>query len=129
MREGNPLPHQLKICSFHPLPRKISPPTKFSFCPPSFSFYHHHHHQKSTHGPPLNNSYNPIKTAFLANVIVPVPFRYSSNFILFGHLGHVNFDFNWCSVFTESYFKLWKRFKSPKPLLLRFPSPGKKKSP
>ena len=38
------------------------------------------------------SSYNPIKTAFLAVVIAPVQFCFNS--ILFGHLGHVTFDFN-----------------------------------
>ena len=36
------------------------------------------------------------------------------NFILFGHRGHVNFHFNWCSVFTEGCFYLWKKFESSK---------------
>ena len=56
-------------------------------------------------------------------------FHFCFNFILFGHLGHVNFDFNWCSVFTESWFQLWKTFGSSKSLLLRFPSPCKKIAP
>ena len=30
------------------------------------------------------------------------------NFILFLHRGDVNFHFNWCSVFTEGCFYLWK---------------------
>ena len=42
------------------------------------------------------------------------------NFILFGHTGHVNFDFNWCSVFTDSYFQLWERMELSKSLILRF---------
>ena len=29
-------------------------------------------------------------------------------FILFVHTGHVNFDFNWCSVLTECCFYPWK---------------------
>ena len=52
-------------------------------------------------------------------------FHFCFNFILLGHLGHVNFSFNWCSVFTESCFSLWKRFQSSKSVLLRFPLPGK----
>ena len=30
------------------------------------------------------------------------------NFILFGHTGHANFCFNWCSVLTENYFSFEK---------------------
>ena len=47
-----------------------------------------------------------IKTSFLAVVIAPVPFLF--NFILFWHTGHANFDFNWCSVFTECCFSFEK---------------------
>ena len=41
------------------------------------------------------------------------------------HLRHANFDFNCCSVFTDSCFVLWKRFPWSKSLL-RFPPPGNK---
>ena len=30
------------------------------------------------------------------------------NFIPFAHTGHANSDFNWRSIFTESYFQLFK---------------------
>ena len=92
-------PHQPKVCSFPtphlekflssrlfptPIPILchqifIPQPTKSQFPPP----------------PPINNnfsSYNPIKTAFLAVVITPVPFCF--NFIIFGHLSHATFDLN-----------------------------------
>ena len=43
------------------------------------------------------------------------------------HLRHANFDFNCCSVFTDSCFVLWKRSPWSKSLL-RFPPPGNKTS-
>ena len=49
--------------------------------------------------------------------------------MLFGLTSHVNFHFSGCSVFTECCVYLWKRFKSSKSFLLKFPSPGKKISP
>ena len=74
------------------------PPVDSPLPPPQPSFYPP---TKSQFTPPLNNNFqnfDPIKTAFLAVVIAPVLF-------LFGHLfGHVTFNFNWCSVFTESCF-------------------------
>ena len=66
---------------------KSPPPTKFLSTPPTKQQL---------------SSYNPIKTAFLDAVIVPALFFL--NFIHFRHTGHVNFDFNWCSVFKESCF-------------------------
>ena len=45
--------------------------------------------------PPLNNSFQVMtlkKTTFLA--VSLLLFHFSFHFILFGHLGHVNFDFN-----------------------------------
>ena len=56
-------------------------------------------------------------------------YHFCFNFILFGHTGHANFGFNWCSAFTESYFQLWKRYDWSKSLFLRFPLPGKKIPP
>ena len=53
-------------------------------------------------------------------------YHFCFNFILFGHTSHTNFDFNLCSVFTESRFRLWKRFEHLKSLLLKLPPPGKK---
>ena len=61
--------HQPKICSFCP-PRKITL-TKFLFPLPSTKQQF--------------SSYNPIKTAFLAGLIVPPQFYF--NYILFGHTG------------------------------------------
>ena len=46
--------------------------------------------------------YNPIKTSFSAVVIAPDHFYF--NFILFVSTGNSNFDFNQCSIFTESCF-------------------------
>ena len=53
-------------------------------------------------------------------------YHFCFNVILFGLTVHANFGFNWCSVFTESYFYHWKRFDWSKSLLLRFPLPVKK---
>ena len=72
------------------------------------------------------SNYKPIKILFLAVLIAPVLFSF--DFILFGDTGHTKFDFNWCWVFTESCFLLWKRLESSKSLLLRLP-PAVKKSP
>ena len=47
--------------------------------------------------------YSLIKTLFLAAIIVQL-YHFYLNFILFVHTGHVNFDFNRCSVFTECCF-------------------------
>ena len=52
------------------------------------------------------------------------PYHFYFNFVLFVHIGHANFDFNWCSIFTECCFWFWKRFKWSKSiLLLSFPPP------
>ena len=56
-------------------------------------------------------------------------YHFCFNFILFGHIDCTNFGFNWCSVFTESYFELWKRFDWSKSLILRLLPPGKKVPP
>ena len=53
------------------------------------------------------------------SMLIPPHFCFS--FILFGHTCHANFDFKWCSVFTESYFSFVFSL-----LLSRFPPPGKK---
>ena len=47
-------------------------------------------------------------------------------FLFFEHTCHTNFYFNWCSVFTECPFWLWKRFKWSKSLLVRFSPPNSK---
>ena len=65
-----------------------------------------------------------MKTSFLAVVL----YHFCFSFILFWHTGHINFDFNWCLVFTECCFQLWKSFESPKSLLRFLPS-GNKISP
>ena len=66
------------------------------------------------------------------------------NFILSGHLCHVNFDFNWCSVFTETCFSFGKgsncqnhfssgslqlKKKSPPPPSVKFPIPHYRPKP
>ena len=76
------------------VPPVYSTPNKFLFPP----------HEKSI--PPnytkIFKSYNLIKTSFLAVVIAPLPFLF--NFIIFWQTGHANFNFNWCSIFTECCF-------------------------
>ena len=68
-----------------------SPPTKFlspPSPPPTLP------RQKNVSSPLTKqqfSSYNPIKTAFLAVVLLLLHFSF--NFILFGHTGYVNFDF------------------------------------
>ena len=36
-------------------------------------------------------------------------YHFCFNWILFGPTSHANFGFNWCSVFTESFFYLWEK--------------------
>ena len=43
--------------------------------------------------------------------------------VLFAYIGHANFDFNQCSIFTDCCFQHWKRFEWS--LLLRFSSTHK----
>ena len=54
---------------------------------------------------------------------------YSSKNSQMGVRGHVNFDVNQCSAFTEYSFLLWKRFEWSKSLLVRFPPPYLKNPP
>ena len=112
-------PHQPKIFWFPPHLEKSPPPNFYFFSTKIVSFPQFH----------LIKSYNQTKTWFLAVDIAHVPFFF--NFILYLHMYHANFYFNWCSVFTESYFQLWKMFKlsKSKSFLLRFSPPGKKISP
>ena len=42
--------------------------------------------------------------------------------MVFVHTGDANFDFNKCSLFTEYYFYLSRRFKLSESLLIRFPT-------
>ena len=75
-----PAKNLLNLPHIEKLSPHLTPPIKF-LSPP---------HQKSI--PPTKqqfSSYNPIKAAFLVLVIA-----LCVNFILFGHLGHVSFDFN-----------------------------------
>ena len=91
---GGPPPTSHKFAHFPPL-RKMPPsrlPTHQIFIATL----------TPTHPPPQKNvsspltkqqfsSYNPIKIAFLAVVLLLLHFSF--NFILFGHTGYVNFDF------------------------------------
>ena len=43
--------------------------------------------------------------------------------MIFVHTGHVNFDFNKCSLFTEYFLQLSRRFKWSESLLVRFSLP------
>ena len=61
-----------------------------------------------------------MKISFLAVVLLLYHFCFD---FYFWHTDYVNFDFNWCSVFIESY--TWKRFESSKSLLVRFAPRGK----
>ena len=53
--------------------------------------------------------FNPIKV--LAFQLLPLPlYHFCLHFILFVYSGHINFDFDQCSIFTGRWFYLWKRF-------------------
>ena len=58
-------------------------------------------HSSSSPGKIHFHVYNPIKTSFLVVVIATIFVLF---FILLVHTGILNFDFNWCLLFTESCF-------------------------
>ena len=96
-------PHQLKISSItSPLPppekiRSVDSHPQQLFIPPL---------------PKFSNNFH-VTTQLCSCTIF-------FNFILFLHRGDVNFHFNWCSVFTEGCFYLWKGFEWQTSFLLRF---------
>ena len=91
--------HQPKIFSFCP-PRKIllpvDSPLQWIFIPPPPP------NQNSI--PPINNFQVITQQKQHFQLWSLLLLHFCLNSILFGHTGHVTFDFNWCSVFTESCF-------------------------
>ena len=77
-----------------------SPPTRQRFVhpPPPSRLSRLPHHQIFIPSLPKANS----------------PHSICFNFILFWHTGHANFDFNWCSVFTECCFLVLKKVRIAK---------------
>ena len=65
-----------------------------------------------------------IKSSFLAVIITPLPFLFLTSYSFYTQVMLI-LNFNWCSVFTECYFYLRKRFIWSKSLL-RFLWPNKK---